>query len=554
MMSDFDHAACTTRVANVPPDDYAAYEMPATSGQRIHSHSYSQNHSFLTSPFPVQGEEMGELTLRPYQANAVQELRSLMARGVTRIILYSPTGSGKTEIGMDIVKSALAKGKRVAFLANRIQLVGQTSRRFMKSGIPHGIIQGKNTCRTYQNVLIASIKTVAQRGLPDVDLLIIDEAHAVAGSKAYINVIRAAKCPVIGLSATPFSKGLGKHYSELAGSLFEKIAVAATISELIADGHLVDCDVYAPSEPDMAGIKQVRNAFGEMDYADADIGRATDKPELVGDIVNTWLKRANGTTTVCFASNISHSKHIVEQFKAAGISAEHIDCYTKEDERQAILNRITTGETQVISNVGILAEGWDFPACKTLILARPTKSLIRYIQMAGRVLRPHTSKTRAMILDHSGTVTRLGFPTDELPLELDDGTSKFSNAAKKREKTLPKPCPSCSYLKTGHKCPICGFAPEIQDGVNVKDGELVLVKRKKSSRLEKQAFYSQLIDIAGKNSYRYGWVAHTYKEYFGTWPKGLKNVAMAPTLEVTNYLKHLRIRKAKAKEARRAAY
>jgi superfamily II DNA or RNA helicase len=505
---------------------------------------------------PSQGKDvLTALTLRPYQVLAVQNLRQSLAGGIVRQILCSPTGSGKTEIGMALVKGARSKGKRVAFLCNRVHLVEQTSRRFARSGIAHGIIQGGNTSRVYENVLVASIQTVAHRGLPEVDLIIIDEAHTVAGSKDYRAVIAAAKdVPVIGLSATPYAKGLGKHYDELGGALFQQMVIAATIPELIADGYLVDCDVYAPSEPNMTGIKQSRNAFGDMDYTDADVGRATDKPELVGDIATHWLKLANGTPTVCFASNIAHSKHIVDRFLAAGVPAEHIDCYTNEEERQAILRRIETGETLVISNVGILAEGWDFPACRTLILARPTRSLIRYIQMAGRVLRPHESKTRALILDHSGTVTRLGFPTDEFPMELDDGKPKDVTAtSKEREVPLPKACPSCSYVKTVHKCPVCGFAPERKANVDIKDGELVLLaKKSKASKVDKQAFYSQLIAIAESKGYREGWISHKYREYFGVWPRGLENVATEPTAEVRNFLKHLQIRHAKAKGVKHA--
>lgn len=495
------------------------------------------------------------LTLRPYQSAAVQNLRLSLAGGVLREMLCSPTGSGKTEIGMALVRGAMAKRKRVAFLCNRVHLVEQTSRRFTKAGIAHGIIQGENTTRVYENVLVASIQTVARRGLPDVDLIIIDEAHTVAGSNEYRAVLAAAKgVPVVGLSATPYAKGLGKHYDELGGPLFEHMTVAATIPELIEGGYLVDCDVYAPSEPDMAGIKQARNAFGDLDYTDADVGRAVNKPELVGDIVTHWLRLARGTPTVCFAANIAHSKHIVERFHAAGVSAEHIDCYTDEEERRAILARVETGETMVISNVGILAEGWDFPACRTLILARPTRSLIRYIQMAGRVLRPHASKDRALILDHSGSVVRLGFPTDEFPLELDDGTPREAKGeAQEKEKPLPKACPSCSYVKTVHKCPVCGFAPERKANVDVLAGDLVPLKKKpKAKKMDKQEFYSQLLGVAQEKGRQPGWVAHRYRDYFGVWPRRMQNVPAAPTDEVRGFLRHLQIKAAKGKEARHA--
>lgn len=537
---------------NVARLEHASCSAGGTTGQPIHS----QSHSFKPQTPPGQGGACsGTLTLRPYQSEAVQNLRRALAGGIVREMLCSPTGSGKTEMGMALVRGAQAKRKRVIFLCNRVHLVEQTSRRFKKAGIEHGIIQGENTARVYESVLVGSIKTVARRGMPEVDLIIIDEAHTVAGSREYRGVLAAAKgTPVIGLSATPYARGLGKHYDELGGALFEHMTVAATIPDLIDGGYLVDCDVYAPSEPDMTGIKQARNAFGDLDYTDADVGRAADKPELVGDIVTHWLRLAADTPTVCFAANIAHSKHIVERFHDAGVSAEHIDCYTDEDERRAILARVETGETMVISNVGILAEGWDFPACRTLILARPTRSLIRYIQMAGRVLRPHASKERALILDHSGSVVRLGFPTDEFPLELDDGAPRDAKSSQEeREKSLPKACPSCSYVKSVHKCPVCGFAPERKADVTVRAGDLVPIQKKpKVQKMDKQEFYSQLVGIAHDKGHKPGWVSHKYREYFGVWPRGMRDIPAPASAEVTGFLKHLQIRAAKGKEARHA--
>lgn len=562
------HESCTSRDTS-----------RCTNGARSYSYSYSysqitpktlpsqgKTHSLSTS-YIGQGETAKSggsgLVLRPYQNKALHEMRSHMAgvygEALKRVMLYSPTGSGKTEMALAITKGCRAKGKRVAFLCNRVHLVAQASRRFQKAGIRHGVIQGSNTRSVHEDVLVASIQTVARRGMPEVDLVIIDEAHAVAGSKDFRNVIKDVRCPVIGLSATPFARGLGKHYDELGGALFQGMVVAATISDLIAKRFLVDCDIYAPSEPDMSGIKQSRNAFGELDYSDADIGRAVDKPELVGDIVSHWRRLANGTPTVCFASNIAHSKHIVEQFIAAGVPAEHVDCYTDDDERQAILQRIETGETLVISNVGILAEGWDFPACRTLILARPTRSLIRYLQMVGRVLRPHSSKDRALVLDHSGTVSRLGFPTDDFPLVLDDGKPKDASGARdKAEPPLPKVCPSCAYVKPAklHKCPVCGFAPERKSEVEVEEGDLVLLtkkNRKHATKEDKQHVYSQLLWIADDKGYSGGWAAHKYQEIFKVWPRGLHAVVAEPTPEMLRYVKHMQIRFAKSRARKETA-
>jgi superfamily II DNA or RNA helicase len=178
-----------------------------------------------------------ELELRPYQAAAIQQLREGLMNGYNRQMLYGPTGMGKTAISVGLVKGARARGKRVAFLANRIQLIEQTAKIFQNYGIPCGVIQGENSRREYEHVLVCSIQTIARRGIPDVDFIIIDEAHGVAGSKDYRGIIETfAGKPVIGLSATPFAKGLGKHYDTLNGPLFERMIAASTIRELIEDG------------------------------------------------------------------------------------------------------------------------------------------------------------------------------------------------------------------------------------------------------------------------------------------------------------------------------
>jgi len=189
-----------------------------------------------------------------------------------------------------------------------------------------------------------------------------------------------------------------------------------------------------------------------------------------------------------------------------------------------------------------------------MILARPTKSLIRYVQMVGRVLRPAPGKARALLLDHSGTVLRLGFATDDLPLELDDGTANTS-ASKKQERKAsePKPCPSCKYVRPAgvHACPSCGFAPTRQSDVEVADGELVRLDRKTKKPAtpdRKQHVYSQLLQVCRAKGYRPGWAANQYRAMFGVWPRGLREVEAAPTGELLGWLKSQRIRFAKGNQ------
>ncbi len=483
------------------------------------------------------------MELRPYQVDAVKKARINFAEGVRRQLIYSPTGSGKTEIAINIIRSAVSKGKKVAFIANRIGLVEQAARRLHASGLDVGIIQGANTLNLSANVLVCSIQTVARRGMPDVDVIVIDEAHGCAGSRDYQRVIQSySNIPIIGLSATPFSKGLGKEYEY--GALFERMVVASTIRGLIDQGFLVDCDIYAPTDPDLTGVSVIRNSYGEKDYNEKELAIAVDKPGLVGDIVTHWKRLGEDKPTVVFASSIAHSKHISDRFNESGVMAEHIDAYTDSDERLEILGRVTSGKTKVISNCSLLAEGWDFPACGVMILARPTKSLTRWIQMAGRVLRPYPGKVRAIVIDHSGSAAELGYPTDDLPLELDDGSTRPESAKKKKEEKKPSKCPSCQFMKAPgvHSCPRCGFAPQKKPDIITDDGDLKLLKRgTKSSIGDKQSVYSQLLSEQLRCGYKSGWLAHTYKEIFGVWPRGMVDIPKPVTNEVSDWLVHKRI-------------
>jgi DNA repair protein RadD len=181
--------------------------------------------------------------------------------------------------------------------------------------------------------------------------------------------------------------------------------------------------------------------------------------------------------------------------------------------------------------------------------------------MAGRVLRPADGKTKALMLDHSGTAKRLGFPTDDLPLELNDGKPRTGSAAQERDEPLPKPCPSCHYLKPAKvsKCPACGFKPERQSDVEVQDGMLTKLTRSKGKKVNdygtKQEVYSMLLGVAQQRGYSNGWVSHKYRTLFDVWPRGLNDEPMPCSLAFSSWIRSQNIRWAKGQEkAKEGAY
>ena len=217
------------------------------------------------------------------------------------------------------------------------------------------------------------------------------------------------------------------------------------------------------------------------DYNEKQLADRMDRAELIGDIVTHWHKFGERRKTVAFAVNVAHSLHLCEEFVKAGVRAEHVDGATPKDERDAILARLASGETELVTNCLVLTEGWDMPEVSCCILARPTKKMGLYRQMLGRVLRTAPGKIDAIILDHSGAVFRHGFAEDHVQWTLHEDERAESQVHQKRLEYQAAnrllECTQCeSVREAGKPCPHCGFMPRRPPkDVSTAAGELGLV-------------------------------------------------------------------------------
>ena len=388
------------------------------------------------------------LTLRPYQLDAIEKVRESMRSGRNRIILHAPTGAGKTVIACEVVRSAVAKGSRTLFLAHRKELIDQASAKFDDSGIPHGIIM-RDHPRTdpHKIVQVASVQTLIRRDSSPFDLIIVDECHRANADSYQAIIAQSPKARVLGLTATPCRTD-GRGLRET----FEEIVPVSTVKKLTKEGFLVPVRHFAPDIPDLEGL---RSSHG--DYNSEDLESLMDQKKLVGDIVKFWQEKGENRQTIIFAVGVEHSKHLAEQFSSAGVPAEHLDAETPIWEREMILERFRKGQTKIVSNCGILTEGYDNPSVSCVILARPTQSLGLYLQMAGRSLRPSPGKMDTLIFDHAACGLSHGLVTDDREWMLE-------GREKKKGKSVPsmKNCPQCFtvFPSIEKECPTCGYRPE----------------------------------------------------------------------------------------------
>lgn len=494
------------------------------------------------------------LTITPKfaQERALTMLRQSWKQHAS-FMIYAPTGAGKTGLAAFMTDGFISRGMRVMMICPFTVLISQTAQRFIEYGLPEDEIA--YIWRDHPNrdpaklIQIASADTLIRRDFPDnIDLLIIDEAH-LRRKKILEQITRLTTetgCKVVGLSGTPFSPFLGHYY--------EKLIKPTTIKELIERGDLSPYEFYAPTKPDLSGVKSTRSDEYGSDYKEDEIAEIMCGADLVGDLVSNWLKLGENQPTVCFCVNVSHANFVTMEFNKAGINAEVMTANTPHEDRDLIIHRFETGATKIIVNVGVLVAGFDSDV-RCIIYARPTKSEIRWLQAIGRALRPAKGKDRAIILDHSGTVHRLGFPEDieydDLPRKNDGMKEAGSYREQEKREKKPKECTSCHYMKPAgvYVCPKCGFKPLAGEDVEV-DTSRGIKKIGKSQKAytmaDKQSFYSQLLYYRNARAAQGKvmnpkWVDNTYRDKFGTWPRGLHATPQEITPVVSNFIRHKQI-------------
>ncbi len=492
------------------------------------------------------------ITLRPYQESAVNLIRDEVRKGNKRVLLALPTGSGKTHVMGNIASKSINNGHKVLAMMHRRQLVNQMTDRFQECDINSGIIMAGMDSSLDCKCQIVTTQTYSRRlKLSDIEnnrffinasVVLVDEAHH-ALSKTFQNILKKYEDKiVIGVTATPcLSSGIGM------GEYFDAIVQPINIQELIDQKFLVPGIYYGPSTPDLSKLRTIAG-----DYEKKGLNKVMNQPKLIGDVIDNWLKLAGDKKTMVFAVNVAHSKALRDEFIHKGVQAEHLDAHCDDEVREETLNRFRSGETQVICNVGLYTEGTDIPEIECIVLARPTKSLGLHLQMMGRGARPFPGKDSFMILDHGGSIDRLGYYEDEIEWSLSGkANSAKKKIIRKKEKKI-RNCKMCSFLFTGSRCPQCGHEiEEYKKLIEAEEAELVQIgkKRPKATMEEKKRFMQMTEYHRRMKGYAPGWASHLFRSKFAVWPNRFKDVTpIEPDKAFKNYLTYKNIQYHKSRQ------
>ena len=489
------------------------------------------------------------LVLREHQEHVIEKLREGFRQGHRSQLLYAPTGFGKTEVAIALMKATNEKFNKAAIVLDRVILVDQTSDRLDKYNIPHGVLQAQHFKYNRSHRLqVCSAQTLEKmKNFPDVDLLIVDECH-IARKQTSEFIKNNPHVKVVGLTATPFTKGLGKLYSN--------VVCGSTTQDLVNNKWLTPLKVYIAKEIDMTGAKKVAGEWAQDVVTERGM-------KLTGDIVQEWIKKTHERfgepkKTIVFCAGVAHGADLVKQFAEHGYNFVSISYKDDSEYKKQAIADFSRPDTQIHGLIAtdILTRGFDVPDVAIGVSARPfSKSLSSHIQQLGRVMRPHPSKDFALWLDHSGNYLRFRDDWDEVfehGVEvLDDQGEKAKKEPTEKVKKEAK-CVKCDFLlpKNVDCCPSCGHIRQKRSEiVNVSGSmEELAFEAVKINKNEKQNFYSELLYIAKERGYNEYWASHKYKEKFKVWPRGLEDTPRIPSLNTMNWIKSRNIAWARSKE------
>lgn len=455
------------------------------------------------------------ITLYPHQDSLRTDTRVAL-RHYQSVLIYGPTGIGKTNLSSAMIQSIANAGKRVLFLVHRADLLRQTALTFDNFNIPYSFIAAGHHHNIYRKVNIASIPTLRNRlGKYPADYVFVDEAHlsASGGWAKTINHYKEQGAKIIGLSGSP-----ERLDGRPLGDVWDTMVVGPSTRWLIENGFLSKYKAYAPAGVDLSGVHTRAG-----DYVTSEVDEIMAGKAVLAGAVRHWKRLASGKRTIAFAPSIKRSEQLAAEFRANGVMAVHVDGNTSMEDRRRAFEGFADRQIDVLTNCSLWVEGFDLAAqvgrpctIECVLDYSPTQSLARHLQKHGRGLRADGGEPH-VLLDMVGGFARLGLPDEEREWSL-DGKAGGKGGQRKAEEQV-RICPECGAAhEPTPRCPECGheYAVEAR-AVSEVEGDLVEIdqeafRQQRAVEQAKARTLPDLIELARSRGYKSPerWAAHVF--------------------------------------------
>ena len=440
------------------------------------------------------------ITLRDYQQKTVDEVYNSWQRGNRNICVSISTGGGKSVIMSSIALNFKKQHRNVAVIAHRNELVSQMSCHLARVGVYHRIIAsnstiaqitrkhralfGKSFVSPTELTAVGGVDTLISRyeslkaWAEQISLWECDECHHNLRLNKWGKVTDMFKNAYgLGVTATP-DRADGQGIGRQADGCIDDLIIGPSMRMLIDRGYLADYEIVCPISDLKVDDSQL-SANG--DWSNQTLRKAAKKSKIVGDVVQNYIKYANGRQAIVFATDVETADEISKDFNEHNIKAVSLNGTSQSAYREQSLDLFAKSKIQVVVNVDLFDEGLDVSGCDVVIMARPTASLGKYLQEIGRGLRPAPGKT-ALIIDHVSNVIRHGLP--DMPREWSlDRRQKKAKQVKDPDEIELTVCKNClkPYEKFRTICPYCGHEKPLPEprsrSIEMVEGDLVLLDR-----------------------------------------------------------------------------
>ncbi|QIG67331.1 ATP-dependent helicase protein [Rhizobium phage RHph_TM3_3_9] len=437
------------------------------------------------------------VNLRSYQTETKQKIFDSWHGGNRNVLAVLPTGSGKTITIASIIKDMSVP---TCLSVHRAELVAQLSESLALLGIVHRVVGSESTYRlcvarhvkkfgksfVHQQspVGVVSIQTLVKRfdelkqWIASIRLWIGDEAHHFLGNNQFGKIPEAMPNALgLGATATPLRCDR-RSLAAVQGGVFHDMIEGPSPAWMIEQGYLANYRYIAENPSIVMTAEDISESTGE--FKSDNVRKKSHESKIVGDIVQTYLDNAAGLAGITFTVDVETAIATAEEFNRRGVPAAAVHGKMPDSIRVQLMDKFTERRLLQLVNVDLFDEGLDIPGVDVVSMGRPTMSLGKFRQQAGRQIRPVYApgfdlttqegrlaaiaagpKPKGIIIDHVNNWLIHKMPASPRKWYL-ISEEKGKKARDKDDEIPLTNCKNCKnpYERIKSKCPHCDHKPE----------------------------------------------------------------------------------------------
>jgi len=345
------------------------------------------------------------------QVSFVESLNKLREEGISKALLISATGTGKTYASAFALRDQ--NPPKALFLVHRKQIAQQAIKSYKNvfgNTKTFGLLSGTSK-QTDVDYLFATMQTMSKEEImllfkPDeFAMIVIDEAHHSAAN-SYRRIMNYFKPEFwLGMTASPDRTNIKENDSSIYEIFDHNIAYEIRLQKAMEEDLLCPFQYFGITDIEIDG----ETITDETKLRNFSLLTSDSRVDYIMEKANYFGYSGDRVKGLIFCSRIDEARELSRKFNDKGLRTAVLTGSDSDDIRETVIERLagnkSPGYLDYILSVDIFSEGLDIPEVNQVIMLRPTESPIVFIQQLGRGLRKSEGKEYVIILDFIGNYT-----------------------------------------------------------------------------------------------------------------------------------------------------